>query len=49
MRIHSFESGDAMDTKCIDFEENFRIKSNYGEGLNVSIRYKEVTSWLNDY
>ena len=44
-----FESGDAVDIKCIDFEENFRIKNNYGEGLTVSIRYKEVSSWLDDY
>ena len=44
-----FESGDKFEVTCDNFEETFRIKNNYTEGLNVAIKSKEITSWLRDY
>ena len=44
-----FESGSEIDAYCRNFEETFRIKKNWTEGLNISISTKEVASWLRDY
>jgi hypothetical protein len=44
-----FDSGDSISVHCSDWEETFRIKNNWKEGLNISIRSKEVDDWLSDY
>ena len=44
-----FESGAEIDAYCRNFEETFRIKKNWTEGLNISISTKEIASWLRDY
>ena len=40
------DSGAEIETSCDNFEETFRIKNNWSEGLNVSISSAETTSWL---
>jgi hypothetical protein len=42
------DSGDSARAHCSDWEENFRIKNNYSEGLSVEIRSEEIRRWLND-
>jgi len=44
-----FNSGAEIEVQCIDMEKTFRIKSNWSEGLFVSIHSKETVKWLNDY
>jgi len=44
-----FDSGDAISVHCSDWEETFRINKNWKEGLNISIRSKDVDDWLSDY
>ena len=44
-----FDSGNEVEGQCIDFEETFRIKNNYTEGLSVSTKSEEISSWLSDY
>ena len=41
-----FDSGNDIELSCDDFKETLRIKMKLGEGLNVSIRTKEIISWL---
>ena len=41
-----FKSGDKIKIVCTDFEENFRIKNNLIDGLDIIIQSKEVTDWL---
>ena len=41
-----FDSGDRVEVSCDNFEETFRIKNNWSEGLNLSISSKEIISWL---
>ena len=43
---YEFESGESIDTYCNNYEETFRIKNNWSEGLSVAIRTKETNSWL---
>ena len=43
-----FKSGDKARTVCTNYEETFRIKKNYTEGLTVAIQPKEITEWLLD-
>jgi len=44
-----FDSGDRVEVSCDNFEETFRIKNSWSEGLNLSISSKEIISWLSDY
>ena len=41
-----FNSGDEIEVSCDNFEETFRIKNNWTEGLNVSLDSKEIVSWF---
>ena len=41
-----FNSGDSVDLTCNNFEENFRNKMKWTEGLDLVIRSKEIVSWL---
>ena len=43
-----FDSGDYVQVHCSNWEETFRIKNNYSEGLSIAIRSKEMDSWLTD-
>ena len=44
-----FDSGDQFRADCIDWEETFRIKSDYRDGLNISINSKEIIDWMKGY
>ena len=44
-----FDLGDVAIVHCSNFVETFRIKNNLSEGLNISIKSKEISSWLSDY
>ena len=44
-----FDSGEQINTECMDFDETFRIKSNLNEGLTVSILSEEIINWFSDY
>ena len=46
---YSFKDGSSIGTRCNDWEENLRIKNGWSEGLSVSIKTKEVYSWLANY
>jgi hypothetical protein len=41
-----FDSGAGMDGYCSNFEETFRIKKNWTEGLNISISSAEINKWF---
>ena len=43
------DSGDEVIARCTDFEENYRIKKNFSEGLNIAIETKEINEWTTDY
>jgi len=43
-----FDSGDYVQVHCSNWEETLRIKNNYSEGLSITIRSKEIDSWLSD-
>ena len=43
-----FDSEARVESSCNNWEESFRIKNDYTEGLSVVIRTKEITSWLID-
>ena len=40
--------GGYIEAQCDNFEETFRIKNNYSEGLNVAIISEEIENWFND-
>jgi len=42
----TFNSGDEIQLVCSDWEENLRIKNNWGEGLSVIISTNGVLNWL---
>ena len=42
----TFNSGDEIQLVCSDWEENIRIKNNWGEGLSVIITTNGVLNWL---
>ena len=42
----TFNSGDEIQLVCSDWEENLRIKNNWGEGLSVIITTNGVLNWL---
>ena len=44
-----FDSGADIDAYCTNFDETFRSKKNWNEGLSVSISSSETTSWMRDY
>ena len=44
-----FNSGDNIEVSCDNYEETYRIKNNWTEGLNVFIVTSEVLNWLKDY
>jgi hypothetical protein len=39
-------SGDEIEVSCDNFEETFRIKKNFTEGLNVVIVSEEILKWF---
>jgi len=41
-----FDSGAGVDGYCSNFEETFRIKKNWTEGLNISISSAEISKWF---
>ena len=43
------ESGVVSEVSCYDFDETFRNKKNWTEGLQVSIDLEEISIWLGDY
>ena len=43
-----FESGDNAQLQCFDFEEKFRVKNNFSDGLSVVVRKNEISKWLLD-
>ena len=42
----TFNSGDEIQIVCSNWEENLRIKNNWGEGISVIISTNEVLNWL---
>ena len=44
-----FSTGDKLNVYCDNFEETFRIKNGWAEGLVVFIQSKEIASWLGSY
>jgi len=45
----NFDSGAISEVSCSDFEESFRMKINWSEGLSVTIDSEEIISWLRDH
>jgi hypothetical protein len=45
----NFDLGGEIEAECIDFEETFRIKNNYGEGFNIGIKSEEIQSWMTNH
>ena len=41
-----FDSGARITAYCNDYEETWRLKQNYTEGLSVNIQSKEIVNWL---
>ena len=39
------DSGDRVEIVCSNWEETFRIKNRYSEGLSVVLKAKEITEW----
>ena len=44
-----FNSGDKIEVSCDDYEESFRIKHNWGEGLNIVLMTSDVYDWAIDF
>ena len=44
-----FSTGDKINVYCDNFEETFRIRNGWAEGLVVFIQSKEFGSWLGSY
>ena len=44
-----FDSGDKIEVSCDDYEESFRIKHNWGEGLNIILMTSDVYNWAIDF
>ena len=47
--VFSFQTGDRITIQCDNWEENFRKKNNWTEGLSVAILTKEFNDWISDY
>jgi hypothetical protein len=43
------KSGSLIEVSCDNYEETFRIKNNFSEGLNIVIHSLEIVEWLRDY
>ena len=43
-----FTSGAEIELQCKNFEETFRIKKNWVEGLTIAIFSKEIIKWLHN-
>ena len=41
-----FKNGDNAQAQCYDFEEELKKKNNWAEGLTVTVRKKDVSTWL---
>ena len=41
-----FKNNDSIIVQCSDWEESFRRKNNFGEGISVVVQKKEVNVWL---
>ena len=41
-----FDSGAKIEISCDNFEETYRIRNRWSEGLNVAIKYEEISSWM---
>ena len=41
-----FDSGDRIQLECSDLDENFRIKNNMTDALNISINSAEIVDWF---
>ena len=44
----NFESGEVANIHCSNWDENYRIKNNYKEGLNIQLYSKDVSAWMRD-
>ena len=44
----TFTSEFDIEVFCIDYEENYRNKNNWSEGLRIAITSKEIIAWLHD-
>ena len=42
----NLDSGEQIAVYCLDYEENYRIKNNFSEGLHMTIHTAENKSWL---
>jgi hypothetical protein len=45
----TFDSGDDIVARCNNWDENYRIKNNFSEGLSIAISTKEIFEWGSDY
>ena len=43
-----FTSGAEIELQCKNYEETFRIKKNWVEGLTIGIFSKEIIKWLHN-
>ena len=43
------DSGESLVLHCSNWEETFRNKNNYSEGLSISIDSVETSEWMSDY
>ena len=46
---YKFKNGDAIVLICNDWEETFRNKNGYSEGLSFVLQSKEVDDWMGNY
>ena len=47
--VFKLDSGEEMNSQCNNWEETFRVKNNYSEGLSIVILTEEISSWFQDY
>jgi hypothetical protein len=45
----TFDSGGNIVARCNNWDENYRIKNNFSEGLSIAISTKEIFEWGTDY
>ena len=44
-----FDSEDDIVARCNNWDENYRSKENFSEGLHIAISTKEIREWHSDY
>ena len=44
-----FDSEDRIVARCNNWEENYRSKNNWSEGLHIALETKEIFEWGSDY